>query len=238
MKLLLFRFLFCPFIFILSLSISSAQTVDEIYERYLDAVGGHQKIDSIKTIKITGFTQNSVEQKNRLFKAYHQFPNLLKYELFNENNSFWTCFDGKNLWTYLPQKGVPVMSSSFGGEVDVDPMFNYFINYKSRNLQSVSVLKKTIDNKSYFEVHLKGNNRDYLFYLDEKSFELSLETVISPNSTRETTYSDYRKINGILMPFLIETKNQGSTFSTSRIIQVIEFNAVFDSSIFNCSNNK
>ncbi len=226
------------FFILLTPSISNAQDFDNIYNKYISSIGGQKVIDSVKTIVITGITQNSAEQTDRVFKAYHKVPNLLKYEFFNANNSFWTCFDGKNLWTYLPKKGKPILSSNFSGEVDLDPMFNHLVNYKRAGLKVDSICKKIIDSKSYFEIRLEGHNRKYYFYLDEKTLTLNIEKIIAPNSTREMIYSDYRWISGVFMPFSIESRNEGTTFSTTRRHQLVEINSTLNASIFQCSPDK
>ena len=218
--------------------ISNAQDFEDIYNKYISSIGGQKAIDSVKTIIITGLSQNSVEQTERVFKAYHKAPNLLKYEFFNEKDSFWTCFDGKNLWTYLPKKGKPILASNFSGEVDLDPMFNHLVNYKRAGLKGGLLGKKAIDDKIYFEIYLEGNNREYYFYLEEKSLALNIEKVVAPNSVRETIYSDYRWVNGILIPYVLESRNEGSSFSTTRRHQLVEINSNMNLSIFQCSPDK
>jgi hypothetical protein len=89
----------------------SAQTADEIIARYIQRVGGIERIHSIQTLRRTGtytggggFEAKVVEENAR--------PNLVRQEFSLQGMTGITAYDGKTGWKIEPWQGKKTLSHS------------------------------------------------------------------------------------------------------------------------------
>jgi len=83
---------------------ASAQTADEIVEKFIKTVGGMEKIQAVKSLRRTGkytggggFEAQLVEENRR--------PNLVRQEFFIQGMVGVTAYDGKTGWKIEPWNG-------------------------------------------------------------------------------------------------------------------------------------
>src|SRR6185295_14917092 len=82
----------------------SAQTADEIIARYIQTVGGIDRIHSIRTLHRTGkFTGSGGFEA--VYAEENRRPNLVRQDFILQGMTGVTAFDGKNGWKIEPWEG-------------------------------------------------------------------------------------------------------------------------------------
>jgi hypothetical protein len=156
-----------------------AQTVDEIIAKHLQAVGGKEKLASIKTLYIeaTAVTQNGMEISTKTWKV--------KDKLYRQEISFGM---GNVVMIVTPTKGWASNPRS-GGEFKPIPdeqlkMMQYqlepggpFVDYAAKGGKLELVGKDTVGGKECYKVKLTpGNGPEVTYSIDEQSFYVLRES--------------------------------------------------------------
>ncbi len=163
-KLLLAALLCC-----VPLGSSSAQTVDEIIKKAIDARGGIDKIKAVESERITGRVAFSQGIEGTVVLELER-PHKLYSEITVEGQKVLRAYDGKSAgWTVNPfteNKDVVVMSADelkeMPDESDVD---GPLVDYKSKGSQVELVGKEDWDGKAVYRLKIttrSGEVRSYL----------------------------------------------------------------------------
>jgi outer membrane lipoprotein-sorting protein len=164
-------------------------------------------------------------------------PNLIRRDATVNGQRITNAFDGESLWMAMgtmPPQELPGTQAAYARQ---DAEFDrVFVDYKEKGNKIELVGKDDVDRTSVY--HLKvtkkgGPVQDY--YLDtatglEKQISVSVKT---PNGavTNVTEFSDYRTVDGCLVPFLLKQRQNGTVISTTTLDK-IEFNVPVEDSYF------
>lgn len=200
-----------------------AQNVDQILSNHFRALGGLEKLKSLKTMKLDGKVPTPQGEFN--FSIYRKAPNSFKMEMEVQGTKMIPqAYDGTTAWALNPFAGtspqkLPEEQSRVIAEQAV---FEHdIIDYKKKGHSVELEGKEEIDGIDCFKLKLTKNQNnneekvvEYL-YFDSKSF-LQIMTRsfgrIGPQKGQEveTYFSDYQELqNGLIMAFYIETKTNG-----------------------------
>ena len=216
----------------------SAQTVDEIIAKHLDATGGLAKIKAVKTRRLTGnFEANGVQAG---FVELEARPNKLRREIAIQGMTMIQAYDGKTAWQVVPFTGKKTPEALTGDELrqfqEEADMDGTLADYKEKGSAVELVGRDKFDGVDAFNLKLTlktGEVRN--FYLDASSF---LQIGVSGKAKREgkefevrTSLTDYKEVEGVMYPFTIESivADQGSAKVT---LQKIEVNVPIEDSAF------
>jgi hypothetical protein len=191
------------FIFPLSLA---AQTADDVINAYLKARGGLTKIKSVQTERVTGTITFApgvegpffVERKRRL---------KMHMEITVNGLSLIRVYDGKSSgWIYNPfapnAAVVPMSPGDISGIADEADFEGPFVDYKAKGNQ--------IDGKIVQKLKLTDKQGDVSYF----SFDASTGLIMKWQGTRkvgdkvlpwETYFRDFRDVDGLKYPFLVES---------------------------------
>jgi hypothetical protein len=227
-------------------------TPDQVFERYLQALGGEQKVAGLTSFVAKGTYQGYDDPEDFPVEIYAKAPGQLFQVVHGaDGNSTWVD-DGRNAWVAQPelQAPVPVVSLT-GGDLDGAHLESqlYFparIKQLVTNLRigyplkgTLSILPDTagsgIDNREL--TVMQGTTpagNEVRFYFDSKS-GLLVRMVRYTNLpvgfiTTEMDYADYRDVSGIKMPLRV-TKTWVDGRSVT-ILKSIQINLPIDSSRF------
>lgn len=210
-------FLLLISIIFVSPSYIQGQTADDITRRYVAFIGGEKKWKKIKTLKTSG--EYNYGGMKFPFTAYSKAPNQYKFIVPFQGKYYAQAFDGKNGWKIdaFKNETSPTMLSgaaalAMANEADVE-LQDVFIDYKEKGHQATLEQKDTIDGRICVRIKLTrsgGDSETYCF--DEKTSELLMKTAAAKNAELQgtilnTTYSDYRDIGGIKIPFKSVSKS-------------------------------
>ena len=204
------------FIFLLPFFLQ-AQKADAVIKKYVAFIGGKKNWEKIKTLKTSGkYNYGGIEFP---FTAYSKTPNLYKFIVPLEGKYYAQAFDGENGWKIdaFKNETTPTMLSgkagrSMANEADVE-LEDAFIDYKRKGHTVTLDQKDTIDGKNCIGLKLTRRNGDIeTYYFDEHTSALVMKTAASKNTELQgtmlnTSYSDYRDVNGIKLPFKSASKS-------------------------------
>ena len=213
-------------------------TVDEIVAKHLETKGGADQWKSIQTQKMTGI---AIAQGFELaMTVYAKRPNVSRQELTLQMSgqpavTIVNLFDGTKAWTINPMSGSSVpqeMPAAQTATAMAQSDFDGALIDSQAKGYSVTLLDPvTISNKK--AIHLRVAKEDVPtqhFYLDPVTF-VELRIATEGVSASETDLSDYKDIDGVMVPHSIRI-SQGGTLQAELKILTVEFNTPLDDALF------
>lgn len=217
-----------------------AQTLDDILARNLKAKGGAEKWKSVSSVRMSGTIK--MQGMELPLTVYAKRPNATRQEVQMKDEKLIQAFDGTTAWIINPMTGsdtpqelpAPISrmmknSSDFDG-----PLFDH--KQKGNTIELVG--KERLDGKDVYhlKVGIKGDPQVQHYYLDaETGVELkrSQEVDMGPGGkqTLETRMSDYRAVDGVMVPRSISQLVNGKPL-VQMSIEKVEFNAGVDDALF------
>lgn len=193
-----------------------AQTAKEIIDRNIESSGGLTQWKLLNTVQIQGRVTLGVND-SYLMKIYQQRPNLTKTAiLLAGKETPVEGFDGKNGYAMnYAQNKLTQYNDYIPENFDND-----FIDYESKGFEAELLGKEKIGEQVYFKVELTKNVNKTIYYFDVKNYSLYRE--IKKDET--LTYSDYRKVGNLLMPYRIESSSPKKDSDYVMMINKIEIN--------------
>lgn len=193
-----------------------AQTAKEIIDRNIESSGGLTQWKLLNTVQIQGRVTLGVND-SYLMKIYQQRPNLTKTAiLLAGKETPVEGFDGKNGYAMNYAQNKLTQYNDYVPE-NFD---NDFIDYESKGFEAELLGKEKIGEQIYFKVELTKNVNKTIYYFDVKNYSLYRE--IKKDET--LTYSDYRKVGNLLMPYRIESSSPKKDSDYVMMINKIEIN--------------
>jgi photosynthetic reaction center cytochrome c subunit len=192
-----------------------APSATQVFDKYLQAVGGAQKAAAITSIVFKGTYLGYAEAKAPV-EIYVKAPNQRTMIVHTESGDRTTAFDGTNGWMAAPamDKPFPVIRYS-GGDLDavrLDAMLSFPAGIKQAITKPL-VGSSAIDDKDMVVVQgtATGGRSPVKLYFDSKSGLLVrqvryADTIIG-RVPIQVDYSDYRDVAGagVKLPFHVIT---------------------------------
>lgn len=209
-----------------------AQTVDELVAKNLQARGGIDRIKAIQTLKQVARlnTHNTVVPMT----MYAKRPNMTRKELALPTQRMLFVFDGTSAWETNPNgspEPIVITGPELEGIKQESDFDTPFVDYKARGYTIEFAGAETIGMRRFHHLTVTKNGVTQDCYLDADT-GLEARTVNkSPMGLLEQEFSDYRDVQGIKMPFLVRTLQNGAPEAEIRI-QSIEINGVIDDALF------
>jgi outer membrane lipoprotein-sorting protein len=217
---------------------ASAQTVDELIKKSLDAKGGVQKLKALKSVKATA---RVIQQGLEIPMVIQQKrPHLVRLDVTFQGKSQTMAYDGQSGWKTDPFQGSPDPEKIAGDDLkeaeeqaDLD---GPLVDYKDKGHTVELIGKEDVEGTPTYKLKVTLKNGDVRnIYLDAENY---LEMKVS--SKRKTPggeievdqfVGNYKPVNGILFAFSIETKVKGQTVNQIAIDK-IETDIAIDDSLF------
>jgi hypothetical protein len=219
-----FRFFLPVFMAVTLFSfIASAQTVDEVISKNIQAHGGLEKLKSVRSIRATAkISQGSFRAE---FRQENKRPDKVREETIIQGLVAIQAYDGKTGWQISPfggRKDPELMSQDDMKSLVVDAdLDGPLVDYKEKGHRAELVGHDSVEGTDCFKIKLSMKNGDVrYYYLDADSYlELKLEiqtTIRGALQESEMYYGDYEQVNGIYYPFAIE---QAQKISVEKVEQ-------------------
>jgi outer membrane lipoprotein-sorting protein len=218
---------------------ASAQTVDEIIAKNVQARGGLEKLKAIRTLRTTvKFSDGSFRAE---FRQENKRPGKVREEFIIQGMAQIQAYDGKTGWQISPfggRKDPDLMSQDDMKSLIVDgDMDGPLVDYKEKGHLAELVGHDPMEGTDCYKIKLSMKNGDIrYYYLDTDSYlELKVEiqtTIRGALQESELYYGDYEQVNGIYYPFAVEQAQKGSSSRQQFSVEKIEQNVDLDDSLF------
>jgi outer membrane lipoprotein-sorting protein len=225
------------FLSLIFISVTFAQTVDEILAEFYKA-SGQEKLLATNTFMTKGkIIQGQFEIP---FISYHKRPMKFKSEAEFQGMKIISAFNGETGWSINPMMGStdpqPMTAEQLDRmkiQADYDGMF---YNYKDKGYTVEFMGKEPVDDIETYALKLTRPNGDVITaYIDAENYVIlktdSKMKIQDVDREAETIFSNYKYVDGILVPFSIETKMDGKTVM-QMILEDVKYNEDLDDSIF------
>ena len=216
----------------------NSQTLDNVLKNYYDAIGGSQKWSGIKTLTLTG--KMSMQGMEITYKSYQKEPSKFKTEMEIMGQKIVQAYDGETAWMINPMTGNTAAQKMNEQQAEVlknsATMGDPLVDYKTKGYQVTLEGSEEVEGIDCYVIKLikKEGEPGAMLYLDKDSYLPLFTKETDPQMGQEVLVvnSDFQDIgNGMIMPFLIETKLQGQTVTTITFTD-IKVNQSIDDSEF------
>ena len=219
--------------------IHSAQTVDEIIAKNIQARGGLEKIKSLQSLRITGklsmggFRAAFVEENKRPFKV--------REEQILQGMVGVDAYDGKVAWRVVPWEGRKdadlLSADDRKGLIEDSDIEGQLVDYKNKDHRAEYMGHDSVEGTDCYKIKLTLATGDVrYYYIDTDTFlELKEENELNIRGTvryTETYYGDFEKVDGIYFPYAIETGGKGDSERVKMTIEKIVVNPPLPDSRF------
>lgn len=241
------RYIFLISIILLSVFLKRgfSQTVDEVIDNHAKAMGGADKLLSLRSIKYHGkISDNGVdvptvmrvkrEGKARVDMTYQGM------DMIRASNGiigwFLDPFQGKKEAEKMPSEQIKQLKKN--AEIE-----GSLINYKQKGYKVELYGLDDFEGSEVYKIKLTDKDGDVTYYYIDASSNLILKQtskrkVGEKEISNETIYGNYQKIDGIMIPMSIEFKEIGSNNIQITTVEKIELNADIDDEIFEMPDAK
>ncbi len=213
------------------------QTADDVINKYIDARGGKEKLNAIKTVYMEGSRQmmgNEIPVKvtivqGKLFRTDFEFGGNTGYSIVTPTQG----------WSYVPMRSQNVepisaeMLKPMQSQLDVaGPLVDYAAKGNKVELQgkeTIDAAKDGTGGKETYKLKLTNSaGKETTFYIDTKT-NLLIQTKMTgaamgrnANAAPQeiiTNYSDYKDFGGVMFPQTVANPGSGmqggsTTFDT------------------------
>ena len=212
---------------------AAAQTVDELIAKNLEARGGVAKIKAAQTMKMVAHL--SSQGMDLPMTLYAKRPNLTRKELTIGQQKILFVFDGTTAWQINPLQASSEPIVVAGPELEVirleSDFDNPLVDYQARGYAITNAGTETIAGRSLHHLKLTKNGITQECYLDAET-GLEAKTVNqSPMGALEQEFSDYRDVQGLKLPFLVRTLQNGVRVAEIKV-DSIDVNTPIDEGLF------
>ncbi|HZB46621.1 MAG TPA: hypothetical protein VE360_15300, partial [Pyrinomonadaceae bacterium] len=146
---------------------ASAQTADEIVEKFIKTVGGMEKIQAVKSLRRVGkfsggggFEAVLVEENRR--------PNLVRQEFVIQGMTGVTAYDGKTGWKIEPwggKKDAEALSEEeMKGIIEDSDLDGPLVNYRAKGVKVEYVGTDEVEGTDAYKLKVTMANGDVRFY--------------------------------------------------------------------------
>ena len=201
----------------MSAQILSAQTADEIINRFLEVTGRKDGLKNVNSIYIKRSIYNRDTGVTSYLVSYIKRPDIVRLEWISASGEKTIrAYDGKKAWTakYDPEtdsltgvKGIPPdtpLFIVFFKNVNIDNNFyGQFVDYSEKGSSAEFAGKETIDGKEMYHVKMFREKDHAVHYYFDASTGLIYKhwELDEQGRTHSSLYLDYRKAGDILIPF-------------------------------------
>ena len=213
-----------------------AQTVDEIVDKHVTALGGMDKLNAVKTV-VTNQTV-STRQGDAPILTTIVVGKAMRSEITIMGNAMLRVVDGTTGWILIPT----MMKGS--GEPEAMPAdqlkqsmnqlnpFGWLVNYKDKGTKVELVGKEQIDKKDVYRLKITTKEGQLVDqYIDATTYLVSKVKVSMSGQDSEILFSDYKEVNGVKFPNTVEIIG-GQMGTMTMLTNKITVNSPINEAIF------
>lgn len=215
-----------------------AMDADELIKKNIEATGGLEKIKSVKSVKYTGkFLTQGMEFP---FTMVQKRGEKMRIEAEIMGSTMVQVFDGEKGWGINPMTGSSdpqpmsgMEEKSFKLQADMD---GPLIDYADKGYTVEYLGEEDVEGTPAYKLKVDTNNGIVMNIFFDKDYFLNIKSsnaiTVDENEFETQTYSsDYQEVDGMVMPFAIETRS-GDQVLNQVMMEKVEYNVEVDDSIF------
>lgn len=214
----------------------AAQTADDIVARHLKAKGGADKWKGISSVRITG--KMSAQGRELPMTVSTKRPNMMRQDITTPAGTVVQAFDGVTPWLIPPgadvaqEVGGP-QAAAMRGASDFDgPLIDYAA--KGHTIELVGKEKVGTAETYHLKLTKKDGTLEHYYMHADSGLEVrrtAERDMGGMKQTLETELSDYKSVDGMMVPHVMKQSVNGSPVM-QMTFEKVEFNAPLDDALF------
>jgi outer membrane lipoprotein-sorting protein len=210
---------------------------DVILDKYYHAIG-IANIKEWKTLTMTG--KSTAQGMEFPVTIYMKRPDKIRVEVVIQGNKMIQVFDGQAGWSVVPWSGSSdpqeMTADEIKGMKEQADFEGALYDWKEKGHKLELLGKEDMEGSRVFVIKVtRADENVETYYIDDEEFvpiKIKSITKIQGNETEsEAIPSNYKEVNGAMMPFAIENKFKGQTVSNV-VIDKYEINIDVDDNLF------
>jgi hypothetical protein len=212
---------------------AAAQTADQLVEKNIQAKGGRDALNAVKTIRMTGTMSMEPGLQAPVVMEMAPPAHKVRLDITVQGLTGTQAYDGAAGWQVMPFMGKTEPEALVAEDLDeiranadfAGPLFDY--RDKGNRVEYLG--KGDLEGKPVQKLRLTEKNGDVTaIYLDAASYlelkEETTRTVHGQPVDLETVFGDYKPINGVVLPYSVEIRAKGKPGSQVISLDKIEIN--------------
>ncbi len=220
---------------------SKQMMVDQLIAKNTEAKGGAEALHALQSLKLTGKMLVNEGKMEFAFAQTKKRPGAVRNEYTLQGMTIVQAYDGTEGWKISPfqgRKDPEKMSAddlkSLIEDAEVD---GPLIDWKEKGSTVDYLGTEDVDGTQAHKLKVTRKNGDvnYVFLDPEHFLEIRILSQRLEHGAQvevETDLSDYEKINGVFVPFSIESGNKGAADKQKIILDKAEANVPLDETPF------
>jgi hypothetical protein len=218
-----------------------APTVDELVAKNIQAKGGAESLHTLQSLRLTGKMLVNEGQIELRYVETRARPNKIRTEAMLQGMTAVNAYDGKEGWKVAPfqgRKDPEKMSAD-----DLKPLMEDaeidgpLVDWKSKGSTVDYLGTEDVEGTAAHKLKVVRKNGDVSFvYLDPEHFlEIRILTQRTQHGAQieeETELGNYEKVNGVFVPFAVDSGRKGDPDKQKIIIDKAEANMPVDDAMF------
>lgn len=228
-------------LFLLCLAVSSGfgDQAPKILEKMIEAQGGRKVLSSIKDTTLSGSMEMIQMSISGSLTMYHKEPNKMRLDGEVMGTVFTQAYDGETAWMVNPQTGnTEELTDKLAEEVKREALGNDSLLHPEKfGITYASKGKEKIEGKDYHLLEQTfSDGHTATLYIDPDTY-LTFKTKAKAMNQMgieveaETFFSDYKKVDGVMLPHSLTILQDGEEFMKMTITEVT-FNSGLEDSLF------
>jgi len=236
------KVLFSSLFLLLFISFAKAQTIEEIYQKYADAMGGKSAWDAVQSMKATGYA--TMGGMDFAFTQTSKRTNKVLLEIIIQGLTMKQVYDGTTAWMLNPFTGgkkPEIVGEDMARQFrNMAKIGGELLNYAEYGSTIELLGKEDFEGTQVYKLKLvTSDGTEIIYFIDaEKYIDLKSisKTTMSGKEIESTTlYSNFKDVNGLKIPFTMDVKTKGGqAMGDGQIIRIdkTELNVEVDDAIF------
>lgn len=224
-------------------ALPAAVDVNQIIEKNISARGGLNAWREIQTMTMTGKLDAGSKKNAQLpFVMKLKRPRMSRLEIEFAGNTAVQVYDGTKGWKVRPFLGrnevEDYSSAELQAAADEQELDGPLIDHEAKGIGVELVGNESVEGHDAYKLKLTLKNGDVRHvWVDAQSFlEIKMEGVPRKLDRKlhkvEVYYRDYRRVSGLMIPFLLETVVENVKPSHKMIIEQVVVNSRLEDNAF------
>jgi outer membrane lipoprotein-sorting protein len=214
-------------------------SLDEIVANHYEALGGLDQLKSVTTRQMTG-VMSLPQGMEATFLLISKRPTKARMEFTLQGLTAVQAYDGETAWMVMPFMGQtepevmpPDLAEPMSEEADFD---GPLVDYQEKGHQLELAGMEEVEGADTYKLKLTLTNGEVTYYFLDAEYFLPIKTtsqrtIQGADLDIATTLSDYKEVDGMMIPHSIAITGQGPGTQTLTI-NVIEHNVAIDDERF------
>jgi hypothetical protein len=224
-------------------ALAQSLTAEDIIEKNIAARGGLSAWRDIQTMTMTGRLDAGNKQSVQLpYVLKLKRDRMSRLEIEFAGKTALQVYDGTNGWKVRPflnrMEVEPFTQAELDGAAEQQQLDGFLINHAAKGIKAEFVGIEPVEGHNAYKLKLtlpNGNVRN--LWVDASSYlEVKVEGVPRRLDGKmhnvEVFYRDYRKVGGVMIPFVLETVVENVSPNHKITVETVNLNPKFDDGLF------